>query len=631
MPRKFPGTTTTEELEQSLPLLDTELETVLEGEPENRDFIALELENTATAWTGLSRQTVCQNSILTIQRIAPWVCMACILAFYVWDVASLHPANLFGVYHDDSIYFSSAKALAQGRGYVMPSFPGAPPLTKYPVLYPWLLSWVWRMSPAFPANVDAGVGLTVFFGCWALIAAFQLLRRLGGISDWAALLLVGVCALQPLNLFFSAIMVSDLPFMALALTALVLADVKIVRDGSLVGALTVGAIASLSVGMRTLGLAIIAGIFVAAMCRRAFRQGAVFSVTAGLVVATSAWRQWLNTRANPSGRAVFLSTPGWTQNLAYYTGYGAIWRVCVPNLHAFIALLKQTVPILILASGRYLVTPLEETPSTFQFALSLMLAAAMASGVIRQARKHGWKPIHFALPPYCVIILAWPYPLMGRFLLPFLALFLAGLWIELRRLAKMLGVSLRGGAPAGEKCVASVLGALGVALAAVAGWNSLVMEHSRLVARSAERGKAVQEQLQAYQWVREHSAPGDHIIAYEDPLLYLYTGREAVRPATISPAFVYLGTQESLRNDSAHLADTVRSIGARFWLTTDGDFSMEGNTRVIHDRMAEIKKALPLVFHSSDNTVQIYDSTCVAAPQRAECRAAARVLFPDGL
>jgi hypothetical protein len=302
----------------------------------------------------------------------------------------------------------------------------------------------------------------------------------------------------------------------------------------------------------------------------------------------------------------------------------------VPNLHAFVSMIKQTLPILILAPGRYLVTPLEETPSTFQFALSLMLTAGIASGVIRQARKHGWKPIHFALPFYCVIILAWPYPLMGRFLLPFLPLFLAGLWIELRRLGEILGAPFRGIAPASEKCVAGVLGALLMALLVFAGWNGLVRERRRLVARSAERGKAVEGQLQAYQWVSEHTAPGDLILAYEDPLLYLYTGRQAARPATISPAFVYLGTQESLWADSAHLADTGRSIGARFWMTSDEDFSMEGNTRVIRDRMAEIKKVLPLVFHSSDNTVQIYDSSCVAAPQSAECDAVASVLFPLG-
>ena len=200
----------------------------------------------------------------------------------------------------------------------------------------------------------------------------------------------------------------------------------------------------------------------------------IFSVAAALVVVLGSWRQWMSLRAYPLWQAAFTPSLGWNQNLAYYTSYGAIWRVCVPNLRAFVALLKLTVPLLVLAPGRYLVTPLEEPPSMLQFAFALILTAAIVSGMIRQARSHGWKPIHFALPFYCVIVLAWPYPLMGRFLLPFLPLFLAGLWTELRRLAAMLRSSLRPAMPPSERCVAGVLAVLAVFLLLFAGWKILI-------------------------------------------------------------------------------------------------------------------------------------------------------------
>jgi hypothetical protein len=101
-----------------------------------------------------------------------------------------------------------------------------------------------------------------------------------------------------------------------------------------------------------------------------------------------------------------------------------------------------------------------------------------------------------------------------------------------------------------------------------------------------------------------------------------------VRPATISPSFVYLGTQDSLRDDAAHIADTAHSIGARFWMAADGDFSMEGNTAVIANRMAKIGKVLPLLFHSRGNTVRIYDFSCGVGPRTDRCRAVVPVLFP---
>jgi hypothetical protein len=76
------------------------------------------------------------------RRLAPWLGLGCILASFLAAVIWVHPTNFFGYTEDDSIYFSSAKGLAEGQGYVLASFPGTPVATKYPIFYPWLLSWV---------------------------------------------------------------------------------------------------------------------------------------------------------------------------------------------------------------------------------------------------------------------------------------------------------------------------------------------------------------------------------------------------------------------------------------------------------------------------------------------------------
>src|SRR5262245_1204078 len=59
----------------------------------------------------------------------------------------------FGGYHDDGIYATTAKALATGQGYRIISLPSEPAQTKYPPLYPLLLSLIWRVYPRFPENV----------------------------------------------------------------------------------------------------------------------------------------------------------------------------------------------------------------------------------------------------------------------------------------------------------------------------------------------------------------------------------------------------------------------------------------------------------------------------------------------
>src|SRR5262249_30222102 len=80
---------------------------------------------------------------------ASWWLLGPILLLFVVYLRWLGLENYFGQYHDDTVYFSSAQAMAQGRGYILPSIPGTPPQTKYPILYSWLLSAIWKWRPIF--------------------------------------------------------------------------------------------------------------------------------------------------------------------------------------------------------------------------------------------------------------------------------------------------------------------------------------------------------------------------------------------------------------------------------------------------------------------------------------------------
>jgi hypothetical protein len=90
-------------------------------------------------------------------------------AYVAWETRDMPQ---FSNLHDDGLYLVSAKSLADGSGYRIESLPDAPAQTKYPPLYPWFLSWVWRLSPSYPDNLR----LATLFS-WILIPVLLVLCR----------------------------------------------------------------------------------------------------------------------------------------------------------------------------------------------------------------------------------------------------------------------------------------------------------------------------------------------------------------------------------------------------------------------------------------------------------------------
>src|SRR6202162_6628947 len=85
-------------------------------------------------------------------------------AYLAWTFRAM--AHL-GFYHDDSIYWVSAKSLAEGHEYRIASLPGQPYQTKYPPLSPTLLAAIWKINPNFPANLPLA---TLF--AWLLLPIY---------------------------------------------------------------------------------------------------------------------------------------------------------------------------------------------------------------------------------------------------------------------------------------------------------------------------------------------------------------------------------------------------------------------------------------------------------------------------
>ncbi|MDX2085440.1 MAG: hypothetical protein SFZ03_08640 [Candidatus Melainabacteria bacterium] len=129
-----------------------------------------------------------------------------------------------GLFHDDGVYVSTAKALAEGRGYVLGHLVGTPPQLKYPIFYPAVLSVVWQVLPSFPENLWWLTAVSSTAALAALLLFYLYLRRVAAWPMWAALLPVGFTAGSAYFLFVMNATLSEGLFLLLTVLTVGLAD-----------------------------------------------------------------------------------------------------------------------------------------------------------------------------------------------------------------------------------------------------------------------------------------------------------------------------------------------------------------------------------------------------------------------
>ena len=140
-------------------------------------------------------------------------------------LASLTP-DRFGFYHDDGIYVVTAKALATGQGYRIISLPYEPPQTKYPPLYPSLLSLIWRLYPQFPENLLSMMLASVLTTITFLALAWHYLVKRSYATGWQALLAVILTAINWRTVILATGIYSEVVYSALFVAGLSLAEAK---------------------------------------------------------------------------------------------------------------------------------------------------------------------------------------------------------------------------------------------------------------------------------------------------------------------------------------------------------------------------------------------------------------------
>ncbi len=557
----------------------------------------------------------------------PWIGLTVILVLHAVAIQRLHPENYFGMHQDDSVYLSSAHSIAEGDGYVLPSVPGTPPATKYPVLYPWMLSWIWRANIPFPANIRIAIAISEFFTLAFGALAFLLLRRFRRINSLEALLLTAACVFHPAVMFLGANIMSDMPFCAFVLAALLLADSAMRPAAGIAKSALSACFTGLSILCRVLGVPVAAGIFISGVLRKSWRQPATFAAITAAFFAPAAW-SILFPKSIPPPASLDAFGPGWPETWFYYTNYFAFRKLDTTAAHAGWATLVNQFTYFVTQLPSYFLSPLFNRNIPLLFVATLVVFWMILAGIVRLIRTDGWKPLYAVLPFYFVMVLLWDYPDWRRFIICFLPLFAAALWLEGKRAIGRCLISIRENRSTGDKAVAATALVALLALAFSIAINLVTGERSSLRDLTRDRASLLAEKREAYDWLRANAPQDARVIAGEDVCVYLYTGRQAMT----SLAFLHAGAYDDtiFQRDLDHITDVARAIGAKYWLASpdDSDKQWVAAKPRMEARLQEVESVLPELFRSTGGRVKIYALPCIEDPATPSCEASERVLFP---
>ena len=415
-----------------------------------------------------------------------------------------------GVMYDDGLYVILAKSLATGQGYRWLNIPGAPPATHYPPGYPAVLSLVWRAFPSFPANVLAFKVLNAVLLALTAASLVQLAsRRLRFSAGAAAITAVVGCAAIP-TLVLTTLVMSETLFLA-ALCPLLLFGERVVDGGRRNWEpILLGGLAAALCMVRTHGIAFAGAMVLALAMRRRWRDVVLFGIP--FVACMAPWQIWQSVHQG--------SVPVVMQGS--YASYGA-WLA-----HGFesagLALAGRTI----------------SRTSTELFAnvvvmagagLPLVARAIAAFGAlllfgIGMARMRRLSQVTFLFVcAYLGIVLIWPFS-PSRFVW--------GIWPVLT-LVVAFGIAVVWEWRPGTISLQAARVAAGVVVAAVfcgyatyttrgyrGHWWSSIPRHAGQVTRPLVR------------WTMQHTQPNEVVASNDEPLLYLYTGRQSVPVGSLS-------------------------------------------------------------------------------------------------
>jgi 4-amino-4-deoxy-L-arabinose transferase-like glycosyltransferase len=516
--------------------------------------------------------------------------------------AALSPKD-FGRAHDDSIYVTTAKALARGEGYRIISLPYEPAQTKYPPLYPFLLSLIWGLFPHFPNNLIPMMLLTIAAALGFLALSYRYLVQHGYATRRQAFLVVALVAINWRTVALVTTLYSEMLYALISLLALHLADeYEKHNKGWIWGAMT-GIAIGLTFLTRSLGLTLLVALAAHSILHKRWKR-AVLPLTVASMFAI-AWLVWCYINRTTSDGS----------NVAYYTDYFGHISQVVTSLHlqnntpkwlVLIELFGRNILMFTLVSPVVVLLGLDYSSATYFGFVSLFILA----GFIRQVRS-GLRLMHIYLICYIAMAAVVPFPSYDRYLIPLLPFFLLFVITEAERLILVIRNDL---ITRGRIIMQVSAGFIGLALLLSVGtvlYNHFSELSKRLATTTFKKSSTTAlEDVEAIEWINNHTNSSDVLVCYHDPVYFLHTGRKATRSLPMQEWVDWRDKRNPPETVENLFFRTIRQDRGRYLVVTSKDFESEDPTGQYRQILEGIIAAHPErffpVFDSSDGLSRIF-------------------------
>jgi hypothetical protein len=500
-----------------------------------------------------------------------FVCtIVCLVAVYL----ALLQTPVAGTFHDDGMYLVTAKALAEGQGYRIISLPGEPPQTKYPILFPWLVSLVWHLNPSFPANLPWLKLVPLLATLAWLSLSWPLLRRLGA-SRTQASAIVLLTAISPWVAFLSTAVMSETLFALLLTAGLLMMTRACQEDGRRIDPLIAGFLFGAAVLTRIAGIAPAAAAVAMFLGTRRWISAAQCFLGSAVVIAP--WFWWVSHQSPAAAINAYYSASN-------YASWNIVTSYAWPEK---LSVLLMNATVAGVAFTEFWGVRVPAAPALLAGAAGLMLVCA---GLWRARRE----PAAIVMIAYCAIHAAWVWPPL-RFAVPVIPLFL---WLGFVGAAK-------------QRLLGCVVATVFFAAGGVQLWASVVQARERGIVSPVATRENWDDTSRLLNWISLETPEDATLTGNLDPMYYLFTGRKAVRGFTTDPYLLYynlghrtgspLGTVDGFRNRLLATKSDYVIVTAASRHGEVGHFN-----QLVYELSQRCSRSLSLVAGSIDSGYAIY-------------------------